>query len=558
MNERYPTVAILGCGKAAEGKEGWAIGRVHGEAWVDRFPAVRLHAVDIIPENLAAFGDRFGISQECLHGSEDSLYESVTPDVISICTWPDLHAPMLCRGIAEGVRGVVCEKPMGLSPREVAEMIKRSEEAGVKVSVAHQRRHNPLVQEVKRLISEKRLGEIVTIECRVSDNWDMLSWTSYWFDLVNCFFDGPPLSLLAGMDHVGERRYRQAVESQSVVFAEYPGGHQGIFITGPDNPSSCPIFVRGDRGVAFVSESSPIRILTDEGLEEIPLDEKGSGAVGQYGQLFAELVQSLEGGPVSLCDVSNTADATLMCYAAHEAARTGRMVTWPIEFEYAPLEVLQNPPKSPYRHLRACLYADGHENEGRIVLQGAVDVLADLVHPEVKVIDARSNPLTRSDLEDIDVLCLFHYEKEAAPETREALRDWIEVGKPVLMLHSSIGAYPDWDDFQRWCGLVWEWGVSDHPYQSTNLQMTEAGHGLFSFEEAWVPEDEIYTRLKKVSDVEPLLTSLVDGESVTRSWINKDFPNIVGFDPGHTDAIWRLPLVEECLGGLIAYLDKRM
>ena len=49
------TVAIIGCGKYVEGKEGWAIGHAHAQAWLDAFPNVALHGVDISKENLDGF-----------------------------------------------------------------------------------------------------------------------------------------------------------------------------------------------------------------------------------------------------------------------------------------------------------------------------------------------------------------------------------------------------------------------------------------------------------------------------------------------------------------------
>lgn len=545
-------VAIIGCGKVVEGKEGWAIGSVHGGAWKDRFPEYRLHAVDIAPENLTAFGKRFDIPPERQHASEDELYAATTPDVVSICTWPALHAPMVHRAIKEGVRGIVCEKPMALSPCEIREMIADAQQHGVSLSIAHQRRHNPLVGEVKKLIAGKRLGESVVIECRVMDNWDILSWTSHWFDLVNCIMDGPPLGLIAGMDHQFERRYQHAVERQSIVLAEYEGGHQGIFITGPENPGIYPITVRGEKGIALISEEGPLRLMLESGYEEIALDKESF--TNLYQRLFEELIHAMDNGSTPLCDVSKTADGTLMCFAAHESARTQSRVSWPITFEHAGLEVLQQRPRTRFSELKACIYADGHVHDGREVLQGAVDTIARLMHNDVKVLDAKTHALTEADLRGMDLLCLFHYEPEATEETKAALRGWIEGGKPVMMLHSAIGAYRDWEEFHKWCGLVWKWGVSGHPFQPCTLKATDWAKGLFTFTEAWLPHDEIYMRLREAAQLEPLLTSEVDGETVIRAWLNKEYPNIVGFNPGHTNAIWRLPVVEQVMHSLLAKL----
>src|SRR6202020_1579740 len=102
-------------------------------------------------------------------------------------------------------------------------MLETCRKAGVKLAVGHQRRLDPVFQLAKTLLHAGVIGEKWVLEGRVPDGWDILSWTTHWFDMANFFFESAPLRVLAGMDHRGNRRYQHAVEESSVVFAEYPG-----------------------------------------------------------------------------------------------------------------------------------------------------------------------------------------------------------------------------------------------------------------------------------------------------------------------------------------------
>jgi len=113
VNPTY-SAAVIGCGKFNPGKEGWAIGHTHAEAYMLANPSIRLLGVDPNPENLAAFGKRFGVVAEDLFASTEALYAALTPDVVSVCTWPKLHAEQVIEAAMNGVRGILCEKPMAL------------------------------------------------------------------------------------------------------------------------------------------------------------------------------------------------------------------------------------------------------------------------------------------------------------------------------------------------------------------------------------------------------------------------------------------------------------
>ena len=169
--------AVLGCGKAMDGKVGWAIGHAHAEGWLAADPTVRLVGVDPSVENLASFGRAFDLAPADLFPTAEAMYAAITPDFVSVCTWVGLHAELVIEAAGNGVRGIVCEKPMASDVGEIRRMVDACAESGVRLAIAHQRRYDPMFLAARALIREGAIGDGLVLEARVGNDWDMLEWT---------------------------------------------------------------------------------------------------------------------------------------------------------------------------------------------------------------------------------------------------------------------------------------------------------------------------------------------------------------------------------------------
>jgi predicted dehydrogenase len=329
------TVAIIGCGKYTPGKEGWAIGHAHGNGYRETSAEIKLSGVDLSPENLQAFGEVFDLPQEQLFSSTDALYAAGIPDVVSICTWPKLHYPMVMEALSKGVKAIVCEKPFVLNAVEQRSIEQKAVEVGALVLIAHQRRCGEAFKVLKEVALSGKLGDDLRADAWVGDEWDILSWTTHWFDMANFMFDAAPEWVLAGMEIGNTRRYDQAIEDASVIYAEYADGRSAQFVTGPGTGAGFRLV--GANGMAMI-EGSEVVCMTTAGVERLAIPEGRS----DFGCMLEELFIAMDGGAEPLCAIAHTAMATEMAYAAQESARTGRKVKLPLEIEYAPLEVAQN------------------------------------------------------------------------------------------------------------------------------------------------------------------------------------------------------------------------
>jgi predicted dehydrogenase len=553
------TAAIIGCGRTGQpqgGKVGWGIAHSHAAGYRQAFLGIDLLAVDPNPENLKAFGDKYGIPESRRFDSTAALYAAVIPHAASVCTWPALHVPQAIEAARRGVKAITVEKPLGLHGFEIQELIDVAAATKASVAVAHQRRYEPWFIEARELIRRGELGDRLVIEARVGDDWDVLSWTVHWFDMANFLFDATPQWVLAGVEHTGERRYGHAVENASTIFVQYPDQRQASFITGPTAQPHFGVTVRGNRGMLVIDAT--LKLWTTVGYREItpPATSEHSA----FATLFADLWSTVGTDRVSVCDIAHCATATLMAYAAHESARTMKRVSLPLTTWYAPLEVAEHvPTREATATRRVALLADGH-HEWRSVAMSGRDGLRDALEAlghTVTLHDA-ARDLADDALADADVLVLYHTQRKATASHRAVVGRWFESGRPVVVSHCGIGAYADWPEFRRWIGRYWVWGEdaslppSRHPHVSCTLRVEADAGFAVPWREAWLPVDELYLGLGEASPVRVLVTATSpDGAEQDYAWQVREHPNVVAWLPGHRRDMFALAAVRDGLNAAL-------
>src|SRR5579884_330223 len=141
---------LAGCG---------VIGEVHARA-IASLPQTELVAVADVPAAFSAaekLGAEYGASA-CADFT--MMLERQDVDVVNICTPSGLHAQQAIEAMSRG-KHVIVEKPMALTRRDIDGMLEAQHRAGVKLSVISQRRFEPGVRTLYRLIQRGGLGRIV-------------------------------------------------------------------------------------------------------------------------------------------------------------------------------------------------------------------------------------------------------------------------------------------------------------------------------------------------------------------------------------------------------------
>lgn len=92
----------------------------------------------------------------------DLLAASV--DAVCIVTPPATHLEMVL-ALVDGGKHVLCEKPFGMDPTQSRQMTEAAARANLMAAVTFQYRFEPGFQALKKLLDEKQIGELQSVEC---------------------------------------------------------------------------------------------------------------------------------------------------------------------------------------------------------------------------------------------------------------------------------------------------------------------------------------------------------------------------------------------------------
>ncbi len=343
-------VAIIGCGRPAGSDERTGAARAYahwrGYAATGRCALVGL--ADIREDNAAAFAAANGDAANPPRIFTDyrTMLRQVRPDIVSVCTWPSLHAEMVIAAAEAEARGILCEKPMAPTWGEARRMAEAARRHGCALIFSHQRRFEPTFRAARRLVRSGAIGTLRNLEASCSNLFD---WGTHWFDMMNFYNDDTDVQWVMGQIdlRVGHRVFGALVEDQGLSYFRYANGVTGLLTTGADGNLGVANRLIGSEGVIEVGAAVP-------GGPRVPLRLRGQGDAawripsveedrpqapgGPMGALSADLLRFLdEGGPEPELGLSRALRATELIFATYESARRRARVDLPLGIEDSPL-----------------------------------------------------------------------------------------------------------------------------------------------------------------------------------------------------------------------------
>jgi len=111
--------------------------------------------------------------------SYDALLADPGVDAVYVALPNSLHVEWSIRALEAG-KHVLCEKPMGRDPREVARAFDVAEGAGLVLMEAFMYRHHPQIKRARRLLDEGAVGELRLVRtafCATLGRPDDVRWT---------------------------------------------------------------------------------------------------------------------------------------------------------------------------------------------------------------------------------------------------------------------------------------------------------------------------------------------------------------------------------------------
>ncbi|HWI90220.1 MAG TPA: Gfo/Idh/MocA family oxidoreductase [Flavisolibacter sp.] len=147
---------IIGCGDVTEVKSGPAFNKV---------PDSKLVAVMRRNEEKAKdYAQRHGVGK--WYSNADDLINDPEVNAIYIATPPLNHEEYAIKAMQAG-KPVYVEKPMALNAAAAEQIENVAKQTGVKITVAHYRRQQPLFLKVKKLIEQKAIGEVRFVDLKM-------------------------------------------------------------------------------------------------------------------------------------------------------------------------------------------------------------------------------------------------------------------------------------------------------------------------------------------------------------------------------------------------------
>lgn len=342
--------ALIGCGRIATN---------HIKAAVNN--KLNIVAVcDIVPENMETLLAKHGLENDTSIKRYTDYKEMLAENDItlaSIATESGIHAEIALYCIDNGVN-VIIEKPMAMSIKDAEEIIRRSEEKGVKVSACHQNRFNIAVQEMRQALEKGRFGRLShgSIHVRWNRNQDYYTqapWRGTWAQDGGCLMN----QCIHGIDllrwmmggeveevfGVTKQQFHDYLECEDIgtAIVKFKNGAVGI-IEGTTNvyPQNLEetLYLFGETGTVKLGGKSTNNIdvwdFADEneadqknkGLEEVTSNVYGNG----HTSLFADVMDAIVNDRKPYIDATDGRNALEMILAIYESAATGKPVKLPL------------------------------------------------------------------------------------------------------------------------------------------------------------------------------------------------------------------------------------
>lgn len=119
---------------------------------------------ELNPERRDIFAKEHSISKDQCYASWEEMFEKdIDAEVAIICTLDRQHYKPTLKAIEKGYH-VLLEKPMSPEPQECIEMAAAAKENNKLLTICHVLRYTPFWQNIKKVIDEGEIGDIVSIQ----------------------------------------------------------------------------------------------------------------------------------------------------------------------------------------------------------------------------------------------------------------------------------------------------------------------------------------------------------------------------------------------------------
>ena len=340
-------VGIIGCGRP-RGMPGWTgFGMAHRHAaGYEASPDAEVVAIaEIVPFNREMFCTEHNVPRG--YTGADEMLANETLDIVSICLWPDLHAPTTIKVAESGVKAIHCEKPMAPTFKEAKEMVAACTANGVQLTFNHMRRFGDPFRKAKELLDSGAIGQLERVEAYTSNLYD---WGTHWLDMMFFYNDETPVEWVIGqIDARGGPTVYDVIHSgHGLSTFKWQNGVMGMIITGQGQQdvrsTGCANRLIGSEGTVEVGVSNEVQVrlrnaTTGGAWQTIPVD---GGMHGDALHVLAiqNLIDALKTGREPELAARKALQSTEVTFATWESSRRRGRVDLPLDIDDAPLRAM--------------------------------------------------------------------------------------------------------------------------------------------------------------------------------------------------------------------------
>jgi predicted dehydrogenase len=318
------------------------MGHYHARGYQASPDAAIVALADLSQENARAFQAEHGGDQ--IYQDYREMLKKERLDIVSICTWPHLHAEMVIAAAEAGVRAIHCEKPMAPTFGEARRMVESCRQHGTQLTFNHQRRFGKAYQTARELLRSGAIGQLERMEATCPNMFD---WGTHWFDMLFFYNDETPAMWVIGQVDLrdSEKVFGVPVEGHGLSHFLFANGVEGLMMTGTGAFGTLTNRLIGSEGTIEVGHS-----------QEVPLRYWGSGMSAWTTVEVAEglhpsdavqrgvldLVDALKNGREPELAARRALRATEVIFATYESSRRRARIDLPLTIDDSPLIAMLN------------------------------------------------------------------------------------------------------------------------------------------------------------------------------------------------------------------------
>ena len=346
ISDRKIRIAIVGCGRISKNHFG-SIER-HGE---------HMELVSVCDTDQAALAEHAERYNVPGYRNMEEMLQKEQIDLVALCTPSGIHPSQAALAAKYKVH-VMTEKPMATRWRDGVRMVRACDEAGVRLFVVKQNRHNTTLQLLKRAMMEKRFGKVHMVHLNVfwtrpqsyydqghgwRGTWEFdggafMNQASHYVDLLDWLI-GPVEKVQALMSTTRDIE----VEDTGVLNVKWRNGALGsmsvTMLTYPKNLEGS-ITILGEKGTVRVGGVAVNDIQIWDFDEAMDYDQQIMAAnyetTSVYGfghpLYYKNVVDVLRGDAEPETDGREGLKSLELLIAAYISARDGKTVSLPLEY----------------------------------------------------------------------------------------------------------------------------------------------------------------------------------------------------------------------------------